>query len=177
MISYSSKIGTLDDLREALADRYEWRVFVDDLEANDFFYSPQVFKADIFDDSVIGRLIRRAWGQKIFRDRNTALRSSDGFSNSSGIPEVFRAILVDFARRCYATGKRPVVILIEDQGYGGLLSELAVRTLEDSNIEYVLSSEIASPNDKSLFLPDGHFTPAANERIAKSVIKLLGRGL
>jgi hypothetical protein len=84
-------------------------------------------------------------------------------------------MLLDFAGKARQAGERPIVILIEDQGYGGSLSAIAVSELRAIRVDFVTTSEIVSPDDSGNFLADGHFTPAADEKIARAVLDLLGR--
>jgi hypothetical protein len=170
-------IDSANDLRMALNDSDKWRAFEKDLASNDYFYSRPVFQADVFDHSVIGRMIRRAWGQRLLNERTDALRAADGFSGAPDISRVLGAILVDFAKKARARGTRPIVILIEDRGYGESLSSIAVPTLKANNIEFVATSTVVSPDDSGNFVGDGHFTPAAFEKIARAVLKLLGNDM
>jgi hypothetical protein len=175
IVGYSPSINTPEDLRVVLANPAKWRAFLDELAAHDAFYAPRVFQADVFDYSVLTRMIRRAWGQRVLRDRTTALRAADGFSGAPDIAPVLRAMLIDFANRARTAGEHPIVILIEDQGYGGTLSAIAAPALQANHIDFVITSMIISPDDASNFLADGHFTPLANEKIAQAVLDLLGR--
>jgi hypothetical protein len=170
---YMPSITTPDDLRAALADPAKWRFYLNELANNDVFFARAIFQEDIFDQSVLGRLIRRAWGQRVLRDRTDALRAK----GVSGVPDalVLRAMLLDFATKARAAGQRPIVLLIEDRGYGNALSSAAVPVLQHSNIEYVATSAIATPDDTSNFEADGHFTSLVNEKIARAVLSVLNR--
>jgi hypothetical protein len=170
---HSPSIATQDDLRAALADPMQWRAFLDELAANDAFYVEQLVRADIFDHSVIARMIRRAWGQRFVRDRTAALRATDGFSGAPDIAPVLRAILLDFAAKARKAAERPIVILIEDQGYGSALSAMVTPALQAKRIDFVATSTIVSPDDAHNFEGDGHFIPEANEKIARAVLNLL----
>jgi hypothetical protein len=174
LLGHMPSIESASDLRVALNDPDKWRAFEQDLASNDYFYSRPVFQADVFDHSVIARMIRRAWGQRLLNERTDALRGADGFSGAPDISRVLGAILVDFAQKARARGTRPIVILIEDRGYGESLSSIAVPTLKANDIEFVATSTIVSPDDSGNFVADGHFTPAAFEKIARAVLKLLG---
>ena len=55
------------------------------------------------------------------------------------------------------------------------LSAIAAPALRANHIDFITTSTIVSPADNSNFLPDGHFTPAANEKIARAMLALLGR--
>jgi hypothetical protein len=81
-------------------------------------------------------------------------------------------MLIDFAQKARARGSRPIVILIEDRGYGESLSRIAVPTLKANDVEFVATSSIVSPDDSGNFVSDGHFTPAAFEKIARAVLNL-----
>jgi hypothetical protein len=175
LVGYSPSIATQEDLRAALANPAEWHTFLDELAANDAFYERRIFQADVFDYSVLTRMIRRAWGQRVLRVRTTALRAADGFSGAPDIAPVLRAMLIDFANRARTAGEHPIVILIEDRGYGGTLSAIAAPALQANHIDFVTTSMIISPDDAGNFLADGHFTSLVNEKIAQAVLDLLGR--
>ncbi len=175
LVGYLPSIASEEDLREALANPVKWRAFLNELATHDAFYAPLVFRADIFDHSVLARMIRRGWGQRVSRARTTALRAADGLSDAPDIAPVLRAVLIDFADRARAGGERPIVILIEDQGYGGKLSAIAAPALRATHIDFVTTSTIVSPNDTGSFCCGGHFIPAVNEKIARAVLDLLGR--
>jgi hypothetical protein len=176
LLGHMPPIESANDLRVALNDSDKWRAFERDVASNDYFYSRPVFQADVLDQSVIARMIRRAWGQRFLNERTGALRAADGFSGAPAIPRVLGAILVDFAKKARARGTRPIVILIEDRGYGESLSRIAAPALKANDIEFVATSTIVSPDDSANFEGDGHFTPAAFEKIARAVLQILGRG-
>ena len=175
LVAYSPSIETQNELRAALSDPAKWRVFVNELAAHDAFYAPHVFKADIFDHSVLARMVRRAWGQRFSRDRTAALRAEDSYSGAPDIAPVLRAMLVDFADKARAAGEHPIVILFEDRGYGGTLDPIAEPVLLAHHIDFVATSAIAPTNDTANFLADGHFVPAVNEKIARAVLDLMHR--
>jgi hypothetical protein len=166
-------IATQDDLRAALADPVQWRAFLDELAADDAFYVRQLVQADIFDHSVIARMIRRAWGQRVLRDRTAALRATDGFSGAPDIAPVLRALLLDFAAKARKAAERPIAILIEDRGYGSALSVMVAPALQPNRVDFVATSAIASPDDPHNFEGDRHFIPEADEKIARAVLNLL----
>jgi hypothetical protein len=170
-----SSISTEDDLRSALGDPQKWRAFKEDLSAADFFYSKAIFEEDAFDRSVVARMIRRALGQRVINSRTDALQTKTGFSGAPEIMTVLRAMLLDFAHKARERGSRPIVILIEDRGYGGTISTRLVPTLQESGIEFVSTSTLVAANDSGNFVADGHFTPRAFDKIAQSVVKLLRR--
>jgi hypothetical protein len=175
LVGLTVSIGSADELRAALRDSEKWRGFVEELSMNDYFYSRALFRAGILDYSVTTRMIRRAWGQRIVGERTDALGAAQGFSGAPDIAPVLRAMLLDFANKSRERGVRPVVILIEDRGYGGSLPGITVPMLKANRIDFVATSTIASPSDSSNFVPDGHFTPEAFQKIARAILRLLGR--
>jgi hypothetical protein len=170
-----SSIKSQEDLRAALSDNRKWRTFLDELSSNDTFYVQRIVQADIFDYSVLTRMIRRAWGQRFLRMRIAALRPEAGFSGAPDIAIVLNAMLLDFAATSRAAGLRPIVILFEDRGFGTALSTIAAPVLRANRVDFVATSSIVSPNDSSNFIADGHFTPAVEEKIARTVFALLER--
>jgi hypothetical protein len=167
-------IRSEDDLRSALDDPRKWRAFENDLAAADYFYSRAVFRADILDHSVMARMLRRAWGQRMVNERTDALRTKDGFSGAPDIMPVLREMLLDFAAKARERGARPIVILIEDRGYGGTISAPVVPMLRANAIDFISTSAIVAPDDSGNFVADGHFTSGGFEKIARAVLKVLG---
>ncbi|MBV8405219.1 MAG: hypothetical protein JO203_13600 [Gammaproteobacteria bacterium] len=168
-------ITSRSELRAALADPPLWQAFVAQLRHDDGFYAEDVFRADIFDHSVLGRLLRRAWGQRTIRNRTDALRPQQDFAGAPDLVATLRAMLLDFSEQARTAGSRPVVILLEDRGYGRTLAAMLTETLRENSIDFVATSAIVPTSDSANFLPDGHFTPPANEKIAAAVLAVLGR--
>jgi hypothetical protein len=174
LVAFTPSISSPDELRAALADPAKWHRFTNELAIHDFFYDRFVFNADLFDYSVLGRMVRRAWGQRIQREGLAQLRRDD-FTNSPDIVPVLRAMLIDFANKARSVNARPIVILIEDRGFGRTLSTIAAPALKANHIDFIATSDIVSPEAADNFIPDGHFTPAANDKIAEAVLSLLRR--
>ena len=168
-------ITSRSELHAALAEPQLWHAFVAQLRNDDSFYAEHVFQADIFDHSVLGRLLRRAWGQRTLRERTNALRPEQGFVGAPDIVSTLGAMLLDFGEKARNSAGRPVVILLEDRGYGRTLSEMLTHALRENSIDFVATSAIVPAGDSANFLPDGHFTPVANEKIAAAVLAVLGR--
>jgi hypothetical protein len=175
LFEHWSSIKSQEELHAALSDPTKWRTFLNELATDDAFYVQGLVKADVFDHSTLARMIRRAWAQRSFRNRVAALRPSSGFSGASDIAPVLVAMLLDFATTTRAAGGRPIVILIEDSGYGTALSSMVTPVLKANRIDFVATSGIASPTDSGNFVGSGHFTPAVDEKIARAVLNLLGQ--
>jgi len=169
----SSSIKSQEELRAALADATKWRTFLNELAADDAFYVQGLVKADVFDYSVLARMIRRALAQRSIRIRTAAFRPQNGFSGAADIAPALVAMLLDFAATTRAAGQHPIVILFEDRGYGTALSTITAPALRANRIDFIATSTIALPTDSGNFLSDGHFIPGVDEKIARAVHNLL----
>jgi hypothetical protein len=173
LMGFFPSIETRDDLRAALKSPEKWQVFLSELATHDTFYAPEIVQSDILDYSVLGRMVRRALGLHLLRDRTSSVLAGNDFTGASNIPPLLRAILVDFAEKARAAGSRPIVILIEDRGYGGVLSRVLAPALNAKRIEFLATSAAASSNDSANFVADGHFKPETNRAIARLLLGLL----
>jgi hypothetical protein len=172
---HESNIRNEDDLRSALASRGKWDAYLEDLQSNDFFFSRYIFQEDIFDHSVVGRMLRRAWGQRVQASRLKRLQLSEETGAEPDVAPIVRALIVDFAQRARAAAQTPIVIIIEDRGSEQNLAAIAVPSLIRNKIQFMETSTVASPKDAANFVPDGHFTPTANRRVAQAALELLKR--
>ncbi len=173
LVPHEASIQSPDDLRAAFADSRKWRAFLDELVALDAFYSPEMMRANFADDSVLLKMLRRAWGQRQLRERTATLRPKNGFDGAPEIASVLRAVLINFADRARAAGQQPLVVLFEEQGSGGVLSGMLATVLKENHIGFVATGQIVRSDDPHNFIPDGHFTPAAFSEIARATLRLL----
>ncbi len=166
-------ITDLAGLRKALADPDAFREVRAALDANDPGFSAFLFDQDLLDASVFGRLARRSWGLQHQTEFTARYHGAAGFTNRDGLLDVARALLVDFGREVRADGRVPFVVLFEDRGYAGHLVDALGATLTANAIPFVSSGSVAPASDLGNFVADGHFTPAANERIAEAFVEKL----
>jgi hypothetical protein len=172
---HNSFINSDDDLRDALENTKRWRAYIDDLSRYDLFYSRYLFDANVFDQSVLMRMIRRSWAQHLDGVRRKSLNLDAHFDRQSELAPLLRKLVITFSETAKAAGLHPVVLLIEDKGYGRMLSLALAPTLTDRNIDFVATSSIASPDDSANFVADGHFTLAVNETIARVTLKFIDK--
>jgi len=175
LVARWSTIESQEEMRAALLNAEKWKNFLNDLATDDAFYVSGLVQADIFDHSVLGRMIRRAWAQRSFRSRTVSMRPADGFSGAPDIAPVLIAMVLNFAAKARAHGQQPIVVLFEDRGYGTALSATVVPALKANRIDFVATSTIAPATDSGNFLSDGHFVPGAEEKIAQAVLDVLRR--
>ena len=169
-------VRTEADLRAALADRSKMDAFRDGLAAHDLFYDPVSFggttAAAWADHSALARLLRRAWADRhVWAVSSTVDRPKLGFDpDSPDVGRPLRAVCLDFAATARADGKRPVVLLIQDQGSRDHLYQLLGPYLADHGVPIVSTHEWVPTDVRTNFVADGHFTPAADRRVAAALL-------
>lgn len=159
--------------RETLGSPDLRQAFMAQLSDNDAFYDPLLFNASWADNSAILRMLRRAYAQRSSRNLSDAVLGPEGYRDRPDIGPVLRAMVLDFAARSRAAGKRPVVLLLHDGHSGDALYRLLSSTLESQGVDYVSTHEIVRTNDPSNFVRDGHFTDAAYQRVAEKLRSVL----
>jgi hypothetical protein len=161
-------------LRRLLTDHKAWTDYVAGLTRSDRFASPVMANHNFIDWSVLLRMVRRAWGQHQLTDRTAELRGPTGhFEGAPDLVPTMQAMVSDFAQRARAHGQQPIVLLFEDRGYDRALRDTIVPTLVANRIPYVLSADIAPATDASVFLPDGHFRPDLDRKLAEATLPLI----
>lgn len=176
LTSHEPSVRSPDDLRSILADRAKWNSWLNEVAANDYFYVSALTSADPADRTVVGRMIRRGFGQYISRRRASKLRGDDGKYKAPDIVTVLPKLVGSFAKIARQSGKRPMVVLFEEYGNGGVLMPILGATLAHDRIEHVYSGDIVPASDLRNYASDGHFSPESNIRIARAVLKLIDAG-
>jgi hypothetical protein len=173
LIAHEPSVRSPDDLRRILSDptkRDEWFA---ELSANDYFYVHSLTAEDLADKSVMTRMIQRGFAQYISRSRMAKLRGNDGKFTAPDIVNVLPKLIGNFAKIARDSGKRPIVVLFEEYGYGGALMPLLSSTLAHDHIEYVYSGDFVPANDLRNYVSDGHFSPESNVKIATALLKMI----
>jgi hypothetical protein len=172
-----ANIQTLAQLRAARDNPQQWQAFVAQLAERDRFYNPLTFQHNLIDQSAILRTARRAWAKK-YRDQvSQSIHTAAGFNPQWRQIPVLQQMVTEFAAEAKQDAALPIVLLIQDQGYDDHLYRLLHPTLERAGIAYVSTHTIAPTSDRQNFVADGHFTPAANQRIAAKVLELINQQL
>ena len=166
----SSPVSSLKDLRAALLDPARWRAFRNDLRQQDAFFSPSLFDATVLDRSAIVRILRRSLAHRSKRAVIDRFHDEHGFRAKSGIVELAGALAVDFARAVNEDGSTPVILLINDLGYGDHLFRALAPALDAAGIAYVSTHEMAPVTDPANFVGDGHFTKITERVIAEQLL-------
>jgi hypothetical protein len=167
-------INDVSGLRRLLANHQRWVAYIDGLTRTDHFASPFLANHSFVDQSVVLRLLRRAWGQHYLNDLTSEIKGKTGrFEGDPELVPTMRAILMDFAQRTRARGQQPIVLLFEDRGYDRALRDTVVPMLQANGIPYVLSADIAPATDAGVFEADGHFLPSIDREIARATLPLV----
>ena len=164
-------IRTEADLRAALADPNKMAAFRTSLSAGDRFYDPLLFGLPWLDHSALARMVRRAYADHHVSALSAQIeRPHAGFADEADVGRPLRAMCRQFAADVRADGRRPLIILIQDQGSPSDLYDLLGPALTEAGVPFVSTHEIVRTSDRSNFVADGHFTPAAYDRVAAAVL-------
>ena len=166
----SSPVSSLEGLRAALLDPARWRAFRNDLRRLEEGFIPPVFDATVLDHSAIVRIVRRSLAHRSKRAAIDRFHDKHGFRAESGIVELAAALAIDFARAVQEDGATPLILLLNDQGYGDDLFRALAPALDDASIAYVSTHEIAPATDPVNFIGDGHFTKLRDRAIAEQLL-------
>ncbi len=166
-------IDSLETLRLAKQDEKRWQAFVTQLQNNDKFYNTFSFEQNVFDNSSIVRMIRRAWTQKYKSQKLSQIHTSEGFNERWEGIAVLNEMIKQFAKTAKADGKVPIILVINNVNYDDHLFKAIEPTLSKESIPYVSTHDIVPATDMTNFVSDGHFTPEANQKIAQQVLKLI----
>ena len=177
LVAGSLPVRSLNDVRAALRDPKRLREWEAQLARDDEWYEPYLWRQSWLDESVIVRLVRRAWYQRAFHQRMKKLHGPQGFAENTEALPVMRSILASFVRDCRAEGTLPVVLLFEDREYLDHLSRAVGPDLDRLGVIWIASHQMVDPGNPSDALPGRHFTRNANRRIAMELLRRIRRDL
>jgi hypothetical protein len=154
----------------------EWHQFKAQLKKSDRGYDWFTFDASAADRSAIVRLVRRGWVAHHEAYDRGVYDAQAGFNPDAEDVKVLKAMLVDLQRRTQARGERLIVLLLHTRGHSDHLAQAVEPTLKAAKIDYISTHTLFSANDPTNFLPDGHYVPAANQKLARVLAdKIRGR--
>ena len=160
---------SFDQYLATFHDPAKWAAARRVIAANDTMYDPFLVRDSVLDHSVIVRLIRRAYEQRLERESRAQVFTRDGFNARSEQVRVANGIVREFAADARSHGLIPVVFIANNFGYSDSLYEALKNTLEKDHIPYLNSAAIVSPTDPRGYLPDSHFTDANDDRLARAL--------
>jgi hypothetical protein len=166
-----SLINTADELRTALDDRDQWERQLSVLAAHDSSYRRFLFAHDIFDYSVIGRLVRRAMSKRHSAEFGNSVLGPGGFKMSSEAPNLFRALIRQMIRDLKMEQVQPIVALFSLQGQGNYLYDLLADIEEEA--PFVNTNDFCPSNNRGFYLPDMHFIHDCDLKFARRVHEIM----
>jgi hypothetical protein len=138
------------------------------LRAEDGNWHPATYALPALDASPLARLVRRALASSALETRKAQVLNG-GFP----IEEVLQRMVVDFARTARADGQTPVVFLIQSRDpRDPNLQEMLRPVLKAHDIAVLDSTTVVSPDNPTHFLPDGHYQPEADKRLAQHLLEM-----
>ena len=171
LIEHWPPIRTEAELRDAVKSPAKMTAFRDELAANDRFYDSMLFGGSWADRSALVRMVRRALADHHISAVTGKIERTGGFAeDDTAIGPPLRAMCREFADTARADGRKPIVLLIQDQGSADHLYQLLAPSLDAAGIPYCSTHEIVKTNDRSNFISDGHFTPACDRKVAKVLL-------
>lgn len=165
------------EFRQAFSDQSgAWRQYKAQLKASDRGYDWFTFDKSVADSSAIVRLVRRGWVAHSEAYEEGVYNPQDGFNPDAEDVKVLKAMLVDLSRRTKERGERLVVLLLHTRGQSDHLHAALEGTLKASKIDYISTHTLFSANDPTNFLPDSHYIPAANRKLANALVTWIRSG-
>ncbi len=165
---------SLDQFREKLKDEQGWASILDFIRTHDPYYDRFSFEKDIFDDSVIGRLVRRAWAQRQYSVVAERFYNTEGFTNYDNSLDVTKSLIQAMHDQARRDNKVFIALLIHTMGYQDHLYAALNEFLDDNGIAYLSTHDIVDPTVFQNFQRDGHFMPELDFDIARELSALIG---
>ena len=175
LLEDSVKIDSLSELRRIMYDDVRWCGIKRKLEENDAFYDSTLFVYNLTDASIFARLLKRAWGQKHQLQVMQTYHDNNGFKNTDRLVDLSQLLVTKFATQVRDDGAIPFVILFNNRGFSDHLFDILKPVLDQNNIPYYSTHSDFPAEELSNFIPDGHFTPQIDYKIAMSVLSAVER--
>jgi hypothetical protein len=168
--------SSYEELIAGLRDPVRWQAYLDLLEKYDGAFDRFLYQRDLLDQSVMGRMLRRARQKSHRTGLHEEVYGPDGFDPTHEGARILQALLVAFADHVRSDGGTPVVMLFSDAGYENHLFELVEQTLRENQIPVVNSFDLCPASDLDNIDPDGvHFTRECDRRFADAVLEVVAR--
>lgn len=146
-----------------------WQTFKRELAAHDRGYDPLVFDRTPLDASQLVLLMRRGWVAQRQDYNHGVYDGAHGFNPDSQPIIIGKAMLESLGKYARAQGKRLIVLLEQDRGYGDSLERAFGPTLRQAGIDYISTDKLFSSQDPNNFIADGHYTDHANGLLADAL--------
>lgn len=170
-------INNFYDYSKLLRKKSDWISFKKYLAKHDEFYNPFIFEESVFDQSSLFRLLRRAYAQRVIKNRRNKVLNHNHRSmntNNESI-DIALQIISAFSANARENNALPVVYIVNNLGFDDLLYQLLLPAIEKEKILVLSSHTVHSPNDASGYLPDSHFTDEVDEKLARELVRLISQ--
>ena len=165
--------ASFKDYVAALSDSSKWAAAKSVFAKNDTMYNEFLISRSVLDSSSLFRLMRRAYGQRYFREKRKEALDQNGFRPESEQVKVAQAMVRGFAADARKNGMTPVIFIANNFGYSDFLFQALEPALVADNIPYLNSAAIISPDDPRGYLPDSHFTDQNDEKLSKALERII----
>ena len=174
LISIPPPFLSLDGYRANFFDPSKWQRYVDWLRIYDRHYDPVLYRRTALDHSSLFRMLRRAYAYAARRKKETRVYDDRaGFYRDSEEVKILLSMTANFAREARDRGSVPIIYLVNNLFTGRHLFELMKDTLAVNDIPYLSSHTVSNPDDPRNYLPDSHFTPEENLKLAGAMLELV----
>jgi hypothetical protein len=164
---------SFDGYVQTFNDKEKWSEALRVFAKYDSMYDTFIMRANILDHFTFFRLIRRAYAQRIIREARHAVLDHNGYNPNTEQIKIAQKIVEEFATHARNDSMVPIIFIVNLFGDSDYLYQALRPTLEHNKIPYLSSHTIASPNDPRKYLPDSHFTPETDNRMARALIKII----
>ena len=168
-------IDTAEEFVAAYRQKDEnWQQLRAQMQRYDRTFDALVFNRNFSDRSALMRLLRRGWANHV-RSRNETeiFTPGQGFDTEAAEIQTLKAILSEFVSTAKDNGQTPIILLLQDQGYEDSLYRALGSHINSLDTLMLSTHSIAPAEDPTNFIEDGHFTPAANRKIAQELQALI----
>lgn len=165
---------SLSGYREYFYNKHKWAVYKNWLKKNDKYYDPILFEKNIFDQSSLFRMLRRAYAYSASRKKESRVYDDlKGFNTNSEEVQVLNKIISDFAATARKDNSIPIIYLVNNVFMGDRLFKLVEPVLKKENILYLSTHEICPPNDPRYYDSTSHFIESKNKELATEMLNII----
>lgn len=175
LVTVEPAIKTGEDFIQSFQTQDEqWQQLKQQMKQYDQPFDSFVFNRNISDRSAIIRLIRRGWANRVRAQSQKGLFTPEtGFNPKASEIRTLKVMLSEFVRTAKAADQTPIILLINDQGYGDALPTVLTPHLNSLEAQVLSTHTIASTTNPKNFIDDGHFTKEVNLKIAEALQTLV----
>lgn len=166
-------INSFEELEKAMQSPEIWDRHLAQLSEYDNYYSSLLYPQNIFDKSILGRLIRRGLATRQNLNATSEIHNNRGFNEDHEAIAVLKKIIINFNTDARANNRIPIVALINNQGYADHLYQITKETLAEYQIPFLSTHDICPATEPRNFIKDGHFTAACDIKIARKLLALM----